>query len=192
MTSRRKNLRPVVGTILVASPLMARPEYKQIVILLIRKDTYGNMYGLALNRPGCVLVSELAPELEYCRFRARSGGPREETELSVIHTLGITLPKSELLVHGPFSLNGDLDKLASLLDTHKVHSRDCVFVYGFFRWFADDFQKELLEKNWYVIEATHDVVFTDQPETLWKKIIDSFGDNQTIVAQNINRLSLRN
>jgi putative AlgH/UPF0301 family transcriptional regulator len=191
MANKRKSLSPIKGRILVASPLVTRDEYHQTVILITKIDQYRNVQGLILNRTTGDNVSEFSIELDNFRFPVRDGGVYEQDELSVLHTKGNVIPDSRELFPGVY-VDGDLDELSYWLMLGQVDLSELLFVSGYCSWTADEFATEMRRHEWYVTDATMDIVFNDRPHELWWEIVSSFGKYLHVVADNAKALSINN
>ena len=77
------------GVLLVASPMLDDPNFRQAVVLVVEHGSEGTL-GLILNRSTNVLLSEALPDLSVLKgttYRLFAGGPVEPTRLLLLFRL---------------------------------------------------------------------------------------------------------
>jgi putative transcriptional regulator len=77
------------GVLLVASPMLDDPNFRQTVVLVLEHGPEGTL-GLILNRSTNVLLSEAFPDLIVLKgttYRLFAGGPVEPTRLLLLFRL---------------------------------------------------------------------------------------------------------
>lgn len=152
----------LAGKLLVASPLLADPNFRRTVVLMLTEDADGAM-GVILNRPSTSAVSE---HLVHWSDRAIDpavvfiGGP-VDPEIAI----GLS-PATQ--PDDPTALAGV--GLVDLSQTPAGAERIRVFS-GYSGWGAGQLQAELKEGAWLVLEAAPDDVFAKAPDLLWASVL---------------------
>jgi putative transcriptional regulator len=167
-------LQPAAGTLLVASPKLLDPNFMHTVVLLCEHGPEGS-YGLILNRPGDFVLSDLgsdAPLLRGREDRVWFGGPVQVEHLQLLHRRTVPVPDSIEIVPG-VRLGGDPDALCEALtgcDPDSVR-----FLVGYSGWGAKQLEAEMGEGAWVVCPARPEIIFDEQPETLWRRVLRGRG-----------------
>ena len=166
------------GQLLIANGSLYDPNFRQTVILLLEHAAEGAI-GVVLNKPGRITVAEAAPA-----FLALSG------------------PTDPIFLGGPVQRDAAL-VLAEVLDPEVLDSvvfghvgvlgqepdqphpegiaRTRVFA-GYAGWGEGQLEAELEESSWILDDATADDVFSDEPETLWMKVLRRKGGPFAMLA----------
>lgn len=77
------------GVLLVASPSLTDPNFRQAVVLVVEHGSEGTL-GVILNRATCLLLSEALPDIAVLKgtsYRLFAGGPVEPTHLLLLFRL---------------------------------------------------------------------------------------------------------
>ena len=64
-----------------------------------------------------------------------------------------------------------------LLKRNIVSPAEFRFFVGYSGWAAEQLQDEINEKAWWVSAANTEMVFDDDLENMWKKVVGSLGDD---------------
>jgi putative transcriptional regulator len=187
------------GRLLVANPLLPDPNFDRTVVLLLAYGEEGAL-GLVLNRPSDMLVAAPLPMWEELAAKPPVifvGGPvQHQAVICLARTSGQTpaspaSPASEANEDDPLSegfravipdvgtLDLDLDSdLQPLRDAYR-HVR--VFA-GYAGWAAGQLEGEIAAGAWWAVDALPDDPFSDDPETLWKRVLRRQGGSLALVA----------
>ena len=161
--------RPEPNTLLVAQPLLRDPNFARTVVLLVAHDSGGSL-GFVLNRPAPVRVQEVTDYFGNIDYPLFIGGPVQRNTLHIIHTLGDILPESQP-IGKPIYWSGSWKHLRSLLAVRDLPPNTIRFFAGYAGWAPGQLEAEIAHKAWLVFPAKPDYVFSDQPETLWEKVL---------------------
>jgi len=157
------------GMLLVASPVLADPNFFRSVVLLLDHDDDGSV-GVVLDRPLDLEVRDHIPV--WCDYLAPpmlvfEGGPvQPETAIGVARRPGVTAaatwqPTTDSVGFIDVSLDPDdvdgIDKL-------RIFS-------GYAGWGAGQLEMELGIGSWFPVEGTSDDVFDAEPTTLWRRVL---------------------
>jgi putative transcriptional regulator len=166
-----------LGTVLVASPEMDDEYFKDSVILISAMSPDG-VLGFVINRPISVPVNELFDGIDK-RFhsitrRVFSGGPVEESELSLI---SFSLIGGREIVQG-IRLGGHWKTIDQMLDSDEYENR--LFM-GYVSWGINQLADEIVRtKSW--------IVYNDVPVILVFAGVDNeqmYTSQQAISALNV-------
>ncbi len=158
------------GQLLIASPHLADPNFRQTVVLMIRGDEGGTL-GLILNRESDKRVGELWEAIfkQGCETREilRVGGP-VFGPLMVLHT---RRELAELEVLPGLYFSTDKDHLAALIERNLEPFH---FFVGNAGWGKKQLAEEIEQGAWLLVPATLELVFGDTSE-LWKRSLNLAG-----------------
>jgi putative transcriptional regulator len=149
------------GSLLVATPRLADPNFYRAVVLLIQHDEEGTV-GLVLNRVTAEEAEDHLPEWE-----SRIAPP------GLVHYGGPVEP--EIAIGLGMSETGMSTGVAglSLVDLSEEPSEDgpLIKVYsGYSGWGAGQLEEELETGSWFVVPAAPDDPF-DDPDAQWRKVL---------------------
>lgn len=159
------------GMLLVATPVLADPNFADTVVLLLDVDEHGAL-GVVLNRPSAVPVAEVLadwgdvvaePEVLFL------GGPVSTEGALAVALLRTAddVPLGFRKVTGQLGLV-DLDTPVELVDGSLQGLR--IFA-GYAGWGAEQLNGEIEEGSWYVVPAQAVDVFRPYPADLWRDVL---------------------
>lgn len=168
------------GKLLIASPAIVDPNFRQTVVLLAEHTGEGAM-GVVLNREGSATVGEAVPDLAYLADAddvVHVGGPVSANAVTVL--ADFTDPQlAALLVDDsvgfvPASVD-DEDGLAAAVRRSRVFA-------GHAGWGPGQLEAEMDEESWIVEPVLGDDVFTDAPGSLWSTVLRRKGGEYVLIA----------
>lgn len=158
------------GKLLVSSPSLIDPNFRKTVVLIAHHDDDGAM-GLVLSRPSDVAAEEAVPSLEG--FPGASdpvfvGGPVQPEAFMVLAEFGDVGDAAAPIMDGLGFMPADSepDELSIL--------RLRLFA-GYSGWGAGQLEAELAEPSWIVVDAEADDAFADDPDELWRTVLQRKG-----------------
>ena len=168
------------GTLLVAAPELVDPNFVRTVIF-IAEHTPEGAFGLVLNRPGRMRVSDVWQSLseEPCPLEActYAGGPVQENAVTFLHGFGDLMPEGESVVPGVY-LGSEADLLKRVVNRSAEPSNEAgevrVFC-GYSGWGPGQLDGEMESQSWLTVPADAEHVFSSNPEHLWSHVISSIG-----------------
>ena len=169
---------PVAGSLLVASPRLREPYFRNGVVLLLERDEKMGYLGLTVNLRTKLTLSDLMRmELPAGSLPVFSGGPVDETRLFMIHTLGEDVGAIKELLPGIY-VGGELEQLASFLKTEETSERSIRFYLGYSGWSEGQLEEEIDEGYWGVRppEASG-MIFDGDGKDFWRKAVRMLGEN---------------
>lgn len=175
---------PLVGRLLVATPLIGDPNFERTVVLVVEHGDDGTL-GLVLNRPSDTAL--VGPLPEWDRLAAHPavvfvGGPVERERAIGLaeagsHPDGAAIAPGELAsigfdevftaVVGPvgtLDLHTDPDLIGGALAQVRIFS-------GYAGWGPSQLDDELDAGAWWVVDAEPDDALSPDPAGLWRRVL---------------------
>ena len=172
------------GTLLVASPQLTDVNFARSVVLVLQNDENGAV-GVVLNRPTNLVPATVFPELAegigtYDGHLFR-GGPIAPTRvLYLVRGLAAATVTGPEVVDKVFlSIDDaslpDMVRLADGTDDLRLYA-------GHAAWVPGQLQAEINAGGWQVLLATPELVFDEDPGTLWTKLEGRGSSGNNVVA----------
>ncbi len=156
-----------MGNLLVATDEVQGAAFAETVILLLHYDESGAM-GLVVNRPTKAMPRELLPDLDGLKNyegTAYWGGPVRLGSMRALHRTE-TPQDDEIHVFDTVH-QAPLDEK---LPEGATDEKNLRFFIGYAGWAPGQLDREVLFGSWHIIPATEEVVFTEDPGEIWKKL----------------------
>lgn len=157
------------GTFLVATKNLAGSSFSEAVILLTHYSNWGAT-GLAINRPAKITLEEAFPGLEQLQNNHDElylGGPVKPDAIFV-------LMKTKQPHAGMRNIANDLYFAPGITAFHsgkKPSEGESARAFaGYSGWAPGQLEAEIRRGDWLVIESDLDIVFTEENQSLWKKL----------------------
>ena len=155
------------GVLLVASPTLDDPNFRQTVILVLEHGSEGTL-GLVLNRSTNVLLSEALPDLTVLKgttYRLFAGGPVETTRLLLLFRLKDP-PADARPVFDDVYVGGTPAVLERIITQAKPTDTFRAFA-GVAGWGPGQLKYEMLQGAWAILAPDSIGIFDKDPATLW-------------------------
>lgn len=201
-TARKRNsMNSLKGSLLIAAPSLADPNFCRTVVLIL-EHTEDGAFGVVLNRPGSIKVSELLASISEksceCDSRAFVGGPVQRSSVLVLHGFDDLSERSQEVISGVYlgselalledilsrSLSGELGASSSVeLPTGnggppglegEDGKRFRLFC-GYAGWGAGQLDREMTAGGWLTVPAKLQHVFDIPTEKLWSEALSCVG-----------------
>ena len=177
----------LAGRLLVATPLLADPNFRRAVVLVVEDEPGEGTLGVVLNHPTEVPVADVlagwtglvsGPPVVF------KGGPVAPTSaLALAIAPGTEEPVGWRGLDGTALMSRvglvDLDAPPELLAGGIVSLR--VFA-GYAGWGPGQVQEEIGEGAWYVLAGEPGDAFVPEPEGLWRAVLRRAGGIHALVA----------
>ena len=173
-------IEPQKGRLLISEPFLDDPQFRRTVVLLTDYTDEGSV-GFVLNRLLAITTSELIPNLLEHNFPLFYGGPVERDTLHFIHKVGTLITGAQEIADGIF-WGGDIDMVNDLLKRKIASPDEFRFFVGYSGWAADQLTDEIADKAWWVTDVNPEIIFDDDLENMWKRIVGSLGKDYAYMA----------
>jgi putative transcriptional regulator len=160
------------GVLLVASPSLIDPNFRQTVVLVVEHG-HGGTLGIIVNRSTRVLLSEALPDLTVLKgtsYRLFAGGPVEPNRLLLLFRQKDPPAGSRLVFDGVYV--GDTPKILERILTQAKPTETFRAFAGFARWAPGQLKYEMHQGAWAVLPPDSNGVFDKDPATFWQDCID--------------------
>jgi putative transcriptional regulator len=159
------------GVLLVASPSLEDPNFRQAVVLVVEHGSEGTV-GLILNRSTNVLLSKALPDITVLKgtsYRLFAGGPVEPHRLLLLFRLKEPLADVRSVFDGVY-LGRTPRVLESIITRAKPTETFRAFA-GFSAWAPRQLEAEMLLGAWGILPPDSISMFDKDPATLWSDCI---------------------
>lgn len=169
------------GQLLLDGGMLYGSFFHRSVVLICHHDADG-AFGLVLNRMagakvGDVLVANLSESLR--ELPVFIGGPVQPAALSYLHSSDF-MPNANVMPN--LSVGHSLDELIEIGESLTSSTRLRIFA-GYAGWSPGQLDDEMRRKAWLTHPATLDLIFTNEPEKLWQKILMKKGWKYKLIAE---------
>ncbi len=165
------------GELLVATSTIPDPRFAQTVILIIEDGEQGTV-GLVVNRP----AGRMAERDVFSQLGIESpggpgsttvyeGGPVFPDQLFALHTADVLLPESKTVAEG-VALT-EATKILARVGEGKGPAK-VKLILGYAGWARGQLDFEMTTGSWLLVPCRPSLVFSDEPEQVWRKIMDEF------------------
>ena len=160
------------GVLLIAQESMVDPNFSNTVLLITEYEETGTV-GLVLNRPLENPAVEILPQLQELgldSYNLYLGGPVRLNSLRLLVQADAGLDDYYRVVDNIFQIT-DLRGVQNLLKQEKGQFRIRLYA-GYAGWFPGQLERELLRGGWHLYRSDTSLVFTDDPASLWERLIE--------------------
>lgn len=184
----------LAGKLLLATPSMGDPRFNKAAILICAHDKKGAM-GLVVNQvlPG-IEMAKLLSQLELnisdkvkeisARTQVMSGGPVDTGRGFIVHSNEF-IQIDTVKIDNQISVTGTVDALKAIAEGKGPQKMK--FILGYAGWDAGQLDAELQQNTWLIADATPDLVFNNNPETIWDTAITNMGIHPAMLSATIGR-----
>jgi len=159
------------GVLLVASPSLEDPNFRQAVVLVVEHGPEGTI-GLILNRSTNVLLSKALPDITALKgtsHRLFAGGPVEPTRFLLLFRLKEPPADARLVFDGVY-LGRTPRALENIITRAKPTETFRAFA-GFAAWAPRQLEAEMLLGAWAILPPDSIGIFDQAPATFWSDCI---------------------
>lgn len=168
--------------LLISSPDNAIDLYYQSIVLLCEHTEQGS-FGLMINRP-CHIESidkkNPIQEITHPNIKYRFGGALEQNQIMLLHN-SPSFPENTFALLENVFLGGDMQTLQKIL--HEDKENKVYLCFGYTGWGSGRLQEEVQEGLWLKLPGSKDLIFKQQPEKLWSRLIYNMGGKYKILSQ---------
>ena len=159
------------GVLLVASPSLEDPNFRQAVVLVVEHGLGGTV-GLILNRSTNVLLSKALPDIAVLKgtsYRLFAGGPVEPTRFLLLFRLKEPPADARSVFDGVY-LGRTPKALERIIAQAKPTETFRAFA-GFSTWAPRQLDAEMLLGAWAILPPDSVGIFDKDPATFWQDCI---------------------
>jgi len=174
------------GQLLLATPDMGDPRFARAVIYICGHDESGAM-GIIINKAKDDLhISDLldrigvSGEVRVADCPVLSGGPVDMDRGFVLHSEDYFKENSSLILSDTLTLTSTKDVLESLV-TDQAPKRAMLAV-GYAGWGGGQLEAELAQNAWLVAQVDDALVFDEDLDGKWNKVLLAMGINPAALA----------
>jgi len=167
-------IKPNTGRILISVPFLQDFYFRKSVVLLAEHNDEGS-FGIIINKPVEVKLSDIAEEFEGFDAPVFLGGPVKTDSLFFIHTRPDLIDEGMPILDGLF-WGGNIDTVKQLIKEGRLNKNEIRFFIGYSGWMADQLNRELEEKSWVVSLTNPAQVFRSNPQELWGQTLKKLGN----------------
>jgi len=156
---------------LVASPELLDPNFRETVVL-VTQPREGGPWGVIINRPLDVLLSDVFTDIETLRDRKDVlffGGPVAQDGLVFLVRSQQPPPRAVPVLRDVYVIS-DIEYIEKLLRRPEP-MRDLRVYSGYSGWAPGQLQQEIARGGWVLMPADADMVFEGDPARIWPELI---------------------
>jgi putative transcriptional regulator len=168
------------GVLLVASPSLNDPNFREAVVLIVEHGTEGTL-GLILNRSTKVLLSEALPDLTVLKgtsYRLFAGGPVQPNQFLLLFRLKEPPADARSVFDGVY-VGGTPKVLERIIRQAKPTETFRAFS-GYAGWGPGQLGYEMFQGSWAVLPPDSIAIFEQDPATLWADCISRLQEPRVI------------
>lgn len=157
---------------LVARNEVQDPFFKQSVVLMLPSRENALVVGLIINKPTRITLGKLFPKSPEFRGREEAayfGGPVRISVPSVVFR-SATTPRHALRLYGDVYLSFNPREIKSVFQNSQQASHRLFM--GRAQWAPGQLQNEFERGSWYRLRDAVGLVFSPDPQNLWRKLHD--------------------
>jgi putative transcriptional regulator len=161
---------PRPGDFLIASRRLDDANFAESVVLLLHTGADGAQ-GIIVNRRTLVRISTALPELEALADRPDTlywGGPVEPQKAVLLVRARKPPPNAQPVVDGVWAARGR-ESVEDLLRRGAPDTKQRLYG-GYAGWAAGQLEWELSTRNWHLLRADADLIFSDDTDGLWQML----------------------
>lgn len=172
---------PEAGDLLISEPFLQDENFVRSVVLLCEHTKEGS-FGLVINKPSILKLSELIEALAFLDKEVFVGGPVEQNTLHFIY-LGDQQLEGSISLGKNLWWGGDFDSLIEKLKTGFLNPDSIRFFLGYSGWGESQLKEELDEETWIICRSEIDLhTFEYTPEELWRNLLKNMGGEFKVIA----------
>ena len=164
---------PIAGRILISVPFLQDFYFRKSVVLIADHSSEGS-FGLIINKPVDVKLSDIASEFEGFEAPVFLGGPVKTDSLFFIHTRPDLIDEGVPILEGLY-WGGNIETVRDLIKEHRLEKDEIRFFVGYSGWSAKQLDRELEEKSWVVSLTDLKQVIKSNPLDLWGQTLKKLG-----------------
>lgn len=167
------------GNILIAEPFLPDGNFERTVVLICEHGEQSGSFGLILNKPTSLLVSE-ATDLSDIDQKIYIGGPVEQNTLHFIHTFSDL--KGAIPVKDDIYWGGDIEQMSRYANLKQLNELNCRFFVGYSGWAPRQLAEEIEQNSWIIYRQSIKNLFEWPADKMWQVILRSMGGKYRVYS----------
>ncbi|HWJ31212.1 MAG TPA: YqgE/AlgH family protein [Gaiellaceae bacterium] len=158
------------GKLIVSSPALVDPNFRKTVVLIAHHDDEGAL-GLVLSRPSDVAAVEAVPVLSGLPGADDPvfvGGPVQPEAFMVLAEFEDVDEAAAPIMDGVGFMPADAEPGDLAIKRLRLFA-------GYSGWGSGQLENELEEDSWIVVDAAAEDAFADDPDVLWRTVLQRKG-----------------
>jgi putative transcriptional regulator len=158
------------GKLIVSSPSLIDPNFRKTVVLIAHHDEEGAL-GLVLSRPSDVPAVEAVPVLDGlpgAEDPVFVGGPVQPDAFMVLAEFEDVDEAAAPIIDGLGFMPADAEPGELAIKRLRLFA-------GYSGWGRGQLEDELAEDSWIVVDAAAEDAFADDPDLLWRTVLQRKG-----------------
>lgn len=163
---------PGRGTILISTEALEGTIFEETVVLVVHHDADGSI-GIMINRPTNLQPAEVFPDIAGAASYTGVlyfGGPLAPSRPFLLTRRSTSLQESGIPIIDDVHLSGDPSVLNTLDEGRRSDSFSRIYA-GSAQWGPGQLQSEVDSGAWETALGSSNVIFTDNPESLWMRVV---------------------
>lgn len=165
---------PEKGILLVANPFLKDPNFLRTVVLMCSHNEEGS-FGLTLTKQLPLTLIDILPDITDSTFPVFLGGPVQPEAFHFLHEYPHIISGGLEVSDGVY-LGGNFEAMLTQLNNNKLEGGKIKFFVGYSGWGPEQLDHELKEDSWLTVSATKRILFSVEPEDIWKEALRDMGD----------------
>ena len=164
------------GKLIVSSPSLIDPNFRKTVVLIAHHDEEGAL-GLVLSRPSDVAAAEAGPVLDGlpgAEDPVFVGGPVQPDAFMVLAEFEDVDDAAAPIIDGLGFMPADAEPADLAIKRLRLFA-------GYSGWGSGQLEAELAEDSWIVVDAAADDAFADDPDVLWRTVVQRKGGSFSLM-----------
>ena len=166
------------GTLLISQPFLGDPNFERSVVLVCRDAPASGTFGLVLNRPTELVLSDvmtlpLGSASPAAALPLLAGGPVGPDTLHYLHR-SAGVPGAAALGQGVY-WGGEFAALLAQLGSGALAAADVRLFVGYAGWGPGQLAAERQDRRWATHPASAGKVFTLATDAFWRAILREKG-----------------
>lgn len=170
-------IRPNTGRILISVPFLQDFYFRKSVVLLADHSDEGS-FGIILNKPVEVRLSDVSSDFEGFDAPVYLGGPVKTDSLFFIHTRPDLIDDGVKILDGLY-WGGNIELVKELIRQQQLTAGDIRFYVGYAGWVPNQLERELEEKSWVVSVTELKDIISGNPLEMWRHSLKKLGHEYT-------------
>lgn len=172
---------PQAGNLLISEPFLQDENFIRSVVLICEHNSDGS-FGLVLNKPSILHLSELVEELAFLENEVFVGGPVEQNTLHFIY-FGSQKLNGSISIAKEVWWGGAFDDLVENLRAGIIDPNSVRFFIGYSGWESGQLLDELNDSTWIVSDNIINAeVLQNTSDELWKVVLKNMGGEFKVMA----------